>query len=247
VLVLLPPSEAKTVPESGAPLDLAALSFPQLTAHRVAVMGALAELCEEPEAVALDALGLGRGQAGELALDRVLSTAHAAPAAKVYTGVLFERLGLPELPRAARDRVLIASALWGVVAPDDRIPAYRLGMGASLPGLGALAAHWRPALREALPDSGLVVDLRSGAYAAAWKPREAEVVSVRAFTERKGRRSAVTHMVKATRGDVARLLLEAPESPSGPDDVAQVLAVAGHEVELTRDRGGWSLHVIEQA
>jgi uncharacterized protein len=219
VLVLLPPSEGKTAPRRGAPVDLGALAHPELGERRAAL---------------LDALGGG------------LRAAPSARASKVYTGVLFQRLRLGELPLRARRRVLIASALWGVVAPDDRIPAYKLPIDAKLPAIGGLAAFWRDALRAVLPDDGLVVDLRSGGYAAAWKPRAATVVGVRGFVERDGRRTAVSHMVKSTRGHVARLVLEAPRPPRTPDAVAQIVAGAGHEVELVRAGRGWSLDVIER-
>lgn len=230
MLVLLPPSEGKTVPASGAPVDLGALSFPQLTKRRERLLNTLIRVSSGREATALRALGLSKTQAGELALNRALGTAAAAPAAEVYSGVLFERLRLPELPAAARERVLIASALWGVVRPDDRIPAYRLSIGAGLPRTPNLAAYWRPELRKALPDHGLVIDMRSGPYAAAWAPRNAERVSVRAFTEQEGERTAVSHMVKATRGDVARILLVQPVDSAGA--AAEALRAAGYEVEL---------------
>jgi uncharacterized protein len=246
VLVLLPPSEGKTAPVTGAPLDLAALCYPELTATRERVLAALVKLSGGRPARALAALGLSDGQAGELERNAALRSAPAAPAAEVYTGVLYERLRLPELTAGPRARVLIASALWGVVRPDDRIPAYRLSMTASLPRLGGLAARWRPALRAALPDDGLVVDLRSGPYAAAWTPRAAELVTVRAFTERAGRRTAVSHMVKATRGDVARLLLEARAEPCDAAHVAEIVAASGREVELTAVRGGTSVDVIHR-
>jgi cytoplasmic iron level regulating protein YaaA (DUF328/UPF0246 family) len=242
VLILLPPSEGKTAPARGRPLDLAALSHPELGPTRERVLAALVAVCSGPPEPALAALGLSPGQAGELALNARLPDARTAPAARVYSGVLYERLRLHELPKRARDRVLIASALWGMVRPDDRIPAYRLGIGARLPGLGPLAALWRPALRAALPDGALVVDLRSGGYAAAWTPRDAAVVGVRAFTERGGRRTAVSHMVKATRGDVARLLLEASPPPRRPERVAEIVAASGREVEFT----GSSVDVIEK-
>jgi cytoplasmic iron level regulating protein YaaA (DUF328/UPF0246 family) len=189
VLVILPPSEGKTAPASGAPADLARLVHPELNPRREALLDAL---------------------------DPGLRRAPAAPAAKVYSGVLYQRLRLRELRPAARRRVLIASGLWGVLRPGDRIPAYTLPIGERLDGFGGLAAYWRPALREALPDRGLVVDMRSGAYAAAWRPRSATVVGVRGFVERDGRRTVVSHMVKATRGEVARLLLEAPHRRATP-------------------------------
>jgi hypothetical protein len=216
VLVLLPPSEGKTAPRRGAPVALDRLSHPELGERRRAVLDALPE-----------------GDA--------LLRAHAARASKVYTGVLFQRLRLAELPLRSRRRVLIFSGLWGVVAPDDRIPAYKLPIGERLPGIGGLAAHWRPALAAALPDSGLVLDLRSGGYAAAWRPRHAEVLAVRAFVQRDGERTPVSHMVKATRGEVARLVLSAPRVPRTPAAVAELVAAAGHEVEL----GAGTLDVIE--
>ena len=70
---------------------------------------------------------------------------------------------------------------------------------------------------------------------------------MRAFVERAGRRTAVSHMVKATRGDVARLLLEAPEPPDRRRGGRRIAGAAGHDVELARGRAGWSLDVIERA
>ncbi len=245
-MIVLPPSEGKTAPDAGPPVDVAALAFPELAGQRERLLRVVVNVSGTAPKRALARLGLSAGQAGELERNRELERAPAGPAAAVYTGVLFERLRLPELPAAARRRVLIASALWGVVRPDDRIPAYRLSIGADLPRVGPLAAYWRPALRKALPDDGLVVDLRSGPYAAAWKPRAAEVVEVRAFTEQAGRRTVVSHMVKATRGDVARVLLEAAAPPAAPDAVADLVAASGREVELVRGRAGWTLDVIER-
>lgn len=241
MLILLPPSEGKTAPGSGAPADLAALSHPELTAARERVLGALIRTSGQKSTKrALDALGLSPGQAGELERNAVLRETPAAPAAQVYTGVLFERLDLPSLPEDAHADVLIASALWGVVRPDDRIPAYRLSISARLPRLPGLASFWRPHLTKALPDDGLVVDLRSGGYAAAWKPASAAVVGVRAFT---ADGKVVTHSVKSVRGDVARALLTADRPPRTPEDVAEIAARAGHDAALERLGAGYTLDV----
>jgi hypothetical protein len=157
--------------------------------------------------------------------------------------VLYERLRLPGLPAEARRRVLIQSALWGVVAPDDRIPAYRLSISARLPRIAGLATYWRPALARALPDDELVVDLRSGGYAAAWTPKRATVVTVRGFTP-EGK--VISHFVKAIRGDVARALLQAPVPPATPEDVADIARGAGLTIELTETAAGRSVDVIAQ-
>jgi cytoplasmic iron level regulating protein YaaA (DUF328/UPF0246 family) len=248
VLVLLPPSEGKSAPVAGDSVDLGALTFPELTARRERLLRTLVRTSSGRPATALRALGLSAGQAGELERNAALAEAPAAAAADVYTGVLYEHLRLAELPEPARGRVLIASALWGMLRPDDRIPAYKLSISARLPRVGGLAAYWRPALSKALPASGLVVDLRSGGYAAAWRPAGAEIVDVRAFTElADGRRAPVSHMVKATRGMVARLLLQAPAPPEDAAGVAELVAAAGHEAELVPARDGWSLDIVQRA
>jgi uncharacterized protein len=234
LLVLLPPSEGKTPPSEGAPVDLGALAFPGLTKTRERLLGVLSRLTLPR---ALKYLDISAGLADEAERNLTLATAPAAPAHEVYTGVLYEHLGLGSLPG---EDVLIASALWGFVRPSDRIPAYRLSMGSTLPRIPSLPALWRDPLRRAVPDEGLIVDLRSGAYAAAWKPKRATVVGVRAFTDGK----VVSHMVKATRGDVARVLLSSGSAPSTPEDVASLVRASGRSVELTGSGRSWSLDVI---
>jgi cytoplasmic iron level regulating protein YaaA (DUF328/UPF0246 family) len=220
MLILLPPSEGKATPESGGPVDLDSLAF---------------------------ATELGE-QRGELLdrLDPALREAPAAPAAEVYTGVLYQSLDLPGLPAAARrragKRVLIASALWGFVRPGDAIPHYRLPPSTKLDGVGPLAAWWRDSLRAALPDGSgeTIIDMRSGTYVSAWKPKQARLLPVRAFRDEGGKRKTVSHMAKAVRGEVARALLLAKVEPGTPEQVVALACDAGFEVELS----GPSLDVI---
>ena len=254
MLVLLPPSEGKRAPREGAPVDLASLAFAgELTRAREKALEALVKLAGGRQRNrALSLLGLTPGQADELERDAALRTAPAGPAGEVYTGVLYQHLDLASLPDAAvaraRERVLVASALWGVVALDDRIPAYRLSIGARLPSLTktGLAAYWRAPLAKALPDDegALVVDLRSGGYAAAWRPRRATLVEVKASTA-DGR--PISHMAKAVRGTVARELLKARRTASGPEDVVAA-AEKGEgvgRVELHGPSGGGGAFVVE--
>jgi cytoplasmic iron level regulating protein YaaA (DUF328/UPF0246 family) len=241
VLVLLPPSEGKAAaPRRARPADLDALfAADVLTRPRQELAARLSQLAAGPQEAALQALGLSAGQAAELERCRDVLGAPAAPVARVYTGVLFSRLDVAALDPAARRRaarrIVVQSALWGALRLTDRIPAYRLAIGARLPGLepASLAAFWRPHLEAALPANELVVDLRSGGYAAAWMPREAPVVAVGARTP-DGR--VISHMAKATRGDVARILCELPRAPRTPEQVADVVAGAGFDVALTPGR-----------
>jgi cytoplasmic iron level regulating protein YaaA (DUF328/UPF0246 family) len=240
MLILLPPSEGKAVPERGEPVELASLVFAgELGERRALLLDALERLGGRPVKGAVKTLGISAGQADDVAVDAALREAPAAPAAEVYTGVLYERLGLTSLPAAARRRaakqVLIASALWGVVRPEDGIPYYRFPAKARLPRVGSPSAWWRDALAAAMPDQpgSLIVDMRSAAYAAAWKPQHATLLAVRAFSDRGGARKPVSHMAKAVRGEVARALLLAKVLPADPEAAAAIAAGAGFEVELT--------------
>ena len=233
MLILLPPSEGKTAPSEGAPVDVSELPFPGLGKTRERLLDVLARLTFPR---ALKYLDIGPGLEEEARRNLTLRDAPAAPAHEVYTGVLYEHLGLGSLDAP---NVLIASALWGFVRPSDRIPAYRLSMGATLPRIASLPALWRDPLRKAVPDEGLIVDMRSGSYIAALKPKAATVVGVRALVDGK----TISHMVKATRGDVARVLLASGETPETPEDVASLARQSGLSVELSGSGRSFNLDV----
>jgi cytoplasmic iron level regulating protein YaaA (DUF328/UPF0246 family) len=230
MLILLPPSESKAADADAPPLDTGSLSFPGLTPTRERVLGALEALCAGPEGTARQTLGLSPGQAAEITRNRGLRAAPALPASQLYTGVLYDNLGLATLDpdRAARS-ILIFSGLWGALRVTDRVPAYRLAMNVRLPPLGALAAVWRPVLTAALPAGDLIVDMRSAPYAAAWRP---PAVKVAVFRERDGRRTVVSHMAKATRGAVARALLRNAADPATPEELVKTLVDLGYAAEL---------------
>jgi cytoplasmic iron level regulating protein YaaA (DUF328/UPF0246 family) len=208
VLILLPPSEGKARPETGKPVDLGSLVY-------------------------ADELGERRARLVD-AFDPGLRKVPAARASEVYTGVLFSRLKISKLSVKARKRVLIASGLWGIVRPDDRIPYYKFPPKTRLKGFETPNAYWRPALAAALPDEegDLVVDMRSSAYVPGWKPKRASLLAVRAFTEVGGERKAVSHMAKAVRGDVARVLLMAKKVPRDPESAAGIVEAAGFVAEF---------------
>lgn len=240
--VLLPPSETKAPGGDGPPLDPAALGFPTLRPVREDLADRLIELCGDP-ARARPALGLSARQDAEIAVSAAVRTSPTRPALQRYTGVLYDQLDVAGLPPAARaraaDRLLVASALFGLVRGGDPIPAYRFSAGSRLPGGGPVAAIWRPVLAPVLADlDGLVVDLRSGAY-AAFSPAPG-AVTVRVLSESvpgdPTSRSVVSHFSKAAKGRLARALVATRASV---EDVAALLRVArraGLRIERTGDR-----------
>ncbi|MGW0942476.1 peroxide stress protein YaaA [Streptomyces sp. NPDC002623] len=255
MLVLLPPSEGKASSGRGAPLKPEALSLPGIGAAREAVLDELVELCAADEDKAREVLGLSEGLRGEIAKNTELRTAGTRPAGEIYTGVLYDALGLATLDAAAKRRaarsLLVFSGLWGAVRVTDRIPSYRCSMGVRLPGLGALGAHWRAPMASVLPevaDDGLVLDLRSAAYAAAWKPKgevAARTASVRVLHA--PTRKVVSHFNKATKGRIVRSLLTAGIAPKGPAELVEALRDLGYVVEEqapARAGTAWSLDVL---
>ena len=247
MLILLPPSEGKTPPRRGKPLDLGSLAFPGLTPHRAEVLAALTSLCtSEPADAAAKVLGLGSTQIADVERDARLAEAPTARADTVYSGVLYEALDLPTLDAAGRRRatswLAVTSGLFGLLRPSDRVPAYRLSGDVSLPGVGTVSTYWGKRLDATVREAagrGLVVDLRSSTYTPFWRagPDLArKVVTMRVLHEVNGRRKVVSHFNKATKGRIVRALLEDGATPGTPARFADHLGALGWKVEQVDNR-----------
>jgi cytoplasmic iron level regulating protein YaaA (DUF328/UPF0246 family) len=249
VLILLPPSEGKTAPPLGEPVDPAGLWLPKLGPARRRVLSRLVAMCKRTSArgvaSSLATLGLTAGQHAEVARNAVLLESPAAPAAEVYSGVLYEALDAGTLSPGAREwlaeRAVVFSGLWGVLRMDDRIPAYRCSVGVSLPAVGGLTAYWKKILSPALDRAvggAPVLDLRSGAYAAMWTPGPkvaARTAALRVLHERRvggvPQRSVVSHFNKATKGRLVRALATDAAAPESVPELITALRDLKYTVE----------------
>lgn len=216
--VLLPPSETKSTGGSGPGLDLGLLSFPSLTPTRDLLAAALRD-----------------GGAGP--------TGPTSPALLRYTGVLYGTLDVAGLTATeyarASARLLICSALFGLLSARDPIPSYRFSAGSRLPGLPTVAALWREPLAAEL--AGLdapVLDLRSGAYAAL-APSEAVggSIAVRVVTVTKsGEHKPVSHANKSIKGALARVVATTRADVQDASGLLRVARRAGLSVDRTGPR-----------
>jgi cytoplasmic iron level regulating protein YaaA (DUF328/UPF0246 family) len=248
VLVLLPPSETKRVGGDGPPLRIDTLGAPELGPLRETLVDELIELSADVDA-SRRALGLSAGQDIEIGRNAALRSSPTLPALDRYTGVLYDALDIGSVRGAAvaraRERLAVGSALFGLLRADDPVPAYRLSATAKLPGRPTLASRWRPVLEPVLAgiaEDELVVDLRSGSYAALAKVPSAvrvDVVAERAD----GRRTVVSHLNKAHKGRLARALATTRAEPGDAAAVAAVARRAGMRVE----RRGLELTVVVPA
>jgi uncharacterized protein len=248
VIVLLPPSETKRDGGDGPPLRLDELSFPELGPLRAALVDELVALAADPPACRR-ALGISASQDAEIERNAALRHAPTHPAIGRYTGVLYDALDVDSLRGAAaaraRARLAIGSALFGLLRADDAVPAYRLSATSKLPGQSTLAARWRPLLEPVLAQiaaNELVVDLRSGSYAALGRLPDAVQVEVLA-EHPDGKRNVVSHFNKAHKGRLARALAT---TRSEPDDAAAVATVA-RRAGLRIERRGNNLTVVVSA
>ena len=247
VLVLLPPSETKAVGTDGPPLDLGTLSSPSLTPVRKKLVTRLASLAKRQRTALAKALDLSPGQRSEIDKDAVLLTAPTLPALELYTGIVYDNLGYQTLSGTAKERadssLAVASALFGLLKPQDLVPSYRLSGATVLPGTGGLAPLWRPALEPVLAAEELVVDLRSGAYAAL--ARVPHAVSVRVLREENGRRTVVSHDNKWTKGQYARALCLEPAKDLR--ELAEIGRTVCDDVEVEGNRIDLLLHGLASA
>jgi len=253
MLVLLPPSEGKIAPpRRGRPVDLAGLSFPELTPIRERLLDGLAATSARPDALAL--LGVPQGAAAEVAGNLTLRATPARPVGEVYDGVLYAALDgaslAPSAKRWAARWLVVTSALWGAVRWTDRIPPYRMNACARLPGTEEhLEPMWRAALDPVLAEAAggsPILDCRSSSYVALWRPRGPLAEQwVRVEVHAPGG-ARISHHAKHTRGLVVRALLSADRVAKRVRDLPSVLS--GFEVELTepvRPGAGWVLDVAQ--
>ncbi len=246
-VILLPPSQGKAEGGKGPPWERAQTAFPEPAVEgrrgRDAVRAALRAGGDgEPERL-LDARGdhLARALADWEALD----TARTLPAMERYRGVVWEALSPATLSPAARrriGRVLVPSGLWGLLTARDPVPPYRLGMGASPPGLGRLSSWWRPVVTRtvaARAGTAWIIDMLPLEHAAAIDPEglgRARLLRVEIVEDGEGDARALGHGGKALKGRLARAALEADART--PAAVAALEGPGLRLVEVDAPRGG---------
>ena len=247
--VLLPPSEAKTTGGRGHPLRDRIGTGP-LGAARTRAVEALTRLVAGDRDAAAAALLLPAGVVDDaLADDARVLDARTSPALRRYAGVVYDGLAfdtlLPAEQRVASRSVHVFSGLFGVVRGDEPVPPYRVPGKASLPGLGVASTFWRPVLTDVLGHElrrGLIIDLRSGDYAAMWRPdpaTAARVVTARVLSPApRGGHAVISFTSKLAKGRLTAALVRrmaAGGRVDTPDDVAAAWADSGGAGHQLRD------------
>ena len=214
LLVLVPPSEAKTpggtMRMSVGPFDVA------LGEDRRRVVAALIEALDGASARRQELILNARGPLLERALEatRQLSGERVPRLAawQRYSGVVWSHLDPASLAPVVRRRILIPSSLYGITTAEDRIADFRLKMNVGLAPLGTMSTFWRPRVTPALiahAKRSTIVNLLPLEHEAAVDmgelTRSRRVVRVQ-FIDGVGG-TTVGHDAKAVKGVLARNLL----------------------------------------
>jgi cytoplasmic iron level regulating protein YaaA (DUF328/UPF0246 family) len=212
MLILLPPSEKKKAATGDHNFELSDLAF---------------------------ATELLAARSSALVNQEILPTAEAI---EIYDGVLYQGLNWKDLSDAdrkrANSRVLIISALFGLVRPTDQIFKYKLKIDNSL---------WRESIAQVAANltDELIIDCRSSTYKGVWPVNPERTIEVRVFKISDGVRSVITHMSKKYRGELTRHLLLQPSDPRNPAELQQIAAEL-FECELHPPIDGqpWTLDLL---
>ena len=212
MLILLPPSEKKKAAASQEKFELSSLVF-----------------------------------ASELTGTRSQTTAshdssQTSPAIEIYDGVLYPGLNWKTLTAAeqqrANSKVLIISALFGLVRPLDKIFSYKEKIDNKL---------WREAVAQvsAKFSNELVIDFRSSTYKGIWTINPQNTVEVRVFKVNGAERNVITHMSKKYRGELTGHLLKQATDPTTAAEVQRIAAQLFEcELHAPTDGQPWALDLL---
>ena len=227
-LILLPPSEGKSSGGGGLPWSETTQSFSKLESARKEVIKALKTAMKSSVEERSKLLGVGEAKTDEATKANLsVNTGKTLPAIERYTGVLYDALEYAALSAKLKKRVdsqvVIFSGLWGILRPGDRIPDYKLKMGAKLPTLGKPSVFWKSLISESLADaaSGVVWDLLPKEHSAGWDSSICGTKIRVSFLDdvvKDGKRTLVTvsHWNKLLKGSLVRFLAESQiDDPSG--------------------------------
>ena len=212
MLILLPPSEKKKSATGSEKFDLSSLVFAsELSDTRMAALASH-------------------------------DSSRTSPAIEIYDGVLYQGLNWKTLSAAeqkrANSKVLIVSAIFGLVKPLDQIFSYKEKIDNKL---------WRDSIAQVAAkfSDELIIDCRSSTYKGVWPINPANTVEVRIFQIAEGKRKVITHMSKKYRGELTRHLLQQTSDPKTPAELHHIAAQLFEcELHPSVDAQPWALDLL---
>lgn len=161
------------------------------------------------------------------------------PAYLRYDGVLYRALDPMRLDQTQlavlREKVLIQSALFGLIGATNLITSYKFSANSKVAGLD-LKQAWRDAHQSVWPrlQSNIVIDMRSKAYAAlAPIPESISSLTIEVIDSKTGK--TISHLNKLSKG---RLLTEVLRlNPATVAQLQDVATAANLKLQIDGRRG----------
>lgn len=237
MLILLPPSETKRIGGQNLTIRQVHLSYGQLDPARDRVLEALLELCKD-ETKAAKSLKISAKQFPDIKKNLELPKAPTMPAYLRYTGTLYKAISVDSFTdhetEVMRAKVLMQSALFGLISATDRIPWYRLSADTKLPNLD-LKEIWRG--NQTLAWNRLVdfpiIDLRSKSYVELSPvPEGIKSYYVEVVSEKDGERKALNHFNKTAKGELVGAFVRAKKTPETLGQLKKVAESVGLGMEV---------------
>lgn len=159
--LLLPPSEGKApAPASGACFKdthkrPASNAFRELDPLRFQIMDSLQEVLERGHGLEKIFDVTGESLQEAIVINREIQKAPVLAARDLYNGVMYQAIAYSSLKAAEKKlfntQTLIFSGAYGLLRPSDKIPPYKLKMGANLGGVvGKVVTYWKRPVSEIL-------------------------------------------------------------------------------------------------
>ena len=218
-LILLSPSKGMRTEAAFPYTDSRSLMFPRETEKVIAAVQKLSEKAGQTLFKVSDKLWPEVHAMWSKELTHYLRPNPGVVGIHAYSGEAFKFLDGESLSERAlaraQERLVVLSALYGVVHADAVVVPYRLEMLSKLAAGNAknLYALWKPVLTAWVneSDADFVVDACSGEYSKAidWKAVEKPVVAVDFKQRKNGQLKSVSAFSKQARGAFVRWMLEA--------------------------------------
>ncbi len=226
-VLLIPPSESKATPPANGALYKNARanrktnSFKELDKLRGMLIDEVQGAINR--GTGLDKLFEVSGKSLKEAIDwndRIME-ATTLPARELYTGVMWEAINYKTLKAEEKKRfdknTIIFSGLFGVLRPTDKIPAYKLKIGANMGGaVGRIINYWKRPVSEVLRKelrSKVVWDFLPDQHKRVWdntgevKARHQVKFVKRIIRSGVAEYKTISHHSKALKGALIRHLL----------------------------------------
>lgn len=234
-ILLLPPSEGKAAaPSGGSSFEEARKRrtsnyFCELDPLRLQLFDALEEVLERGAGLEklFDVTGDSLQEA--ILINREIRRASTLPARDLYNGVMYQAIDYTTLKAAQKKafnkQTVIFSGAFGLLRPSDRIPPYKMKMGANLGGVvGKVVSYWKRPVSEILRKElrGKVVwDFLPDQHRRAWDGT-GEIVArhqvkfvKRIIRDGIAEYKTISHHSKSLKGALIRHLLSVKASTPG--------------------------------